>query len=135
MENILKIKVYYSDTDAEGVVYYANYLKWMEAGRTELIEQMGIKLKTLREKENIVFPVKEVHCKYFAPAKLYDEVEIHTQIVSTTGATITFEQKVVYPQASQTEKVLCEAAVVLFAMNLKTFRPVKLPKALLNFSL
>jgi acyl-CoA thioester hydrolase len=135
MKNTLKIKVYYADTDAEGVVYYANYLKWLEAGRTELIEQTGVGLKALREKENIVFPVKEIHCKYLGPAKLYDIVEIHTTIKSITGATITFAQKVVSPAAAaQPEKLLCAAEIVLFAMHLKTFKPARLPKGLANIS-
>lgn len=126
MENQLKIKVYYSDTDAEGVVYYANYLKWFEAGRTELIDQMGIDLKALREKENIVFAVKEVNCKYNAPAQLYDEITIQTKIKEKTGATITFSQK-----AIRGEQVLVESDIVLFAMDMKKFRPVKLSRIML----
>ncbi|MBU0687486.1 MAG: YbgC/FadM family acyl-CoA thioesterase [Candidatus Margulisbacteria bacterium] len=125
MQNTLKVKVYYSDTDAEGVVYYANYLKWFEAGRTELIHQMGINLKTLREKENMVFAVKEVNCKYNAPAKLYEEITIQTKIKETTGARITFEQKAV-----RGSEVLVEGNIVLFALDMKKFKPVKIPPSL-----
>ncbi|MCX5725929.1 MAG: YbgC/FadM family acyl-CoA thioesterase [Candidatus Saganbacteria bacterium] len=123
MENNLKVKVYYKDTDAEGVAYYATYLGWFEMGRTELIRDMGISLKTLKVEKNIVFAVREVHVKYLLPAMYDDEILIRTKISGVTGATVKFDQKIYRGKG-----LLCDAEVILFALDLKKMKPTKIPE-------
>lgn len=123
-KNVSKVKVYYKDTDAEGVVYYANYLGWLEVGRTELINDLGISLKKIKEDKGIVFAIREVDCKYLAPALYADELDVVTSIEEVTGATVVFRQLVVRPKDDV--KIL-DAKVIAFAMDMKKMRPAKIP--------
>jgi acyl-CoA thioester hydrolase len=90
----LNVTIYYEDTDAEGVVYYANYLKYFERGRTEFLGAIGISIIECKEK-NIVFVVSRVEIDYKLSAKFQDRLTIHTHILELSGARIIFEQKVV----------------------------------------
>ena len=74
-------KVYYEDTDSGGVVYYANYLKFIERARTNLIQELGFSLKSLSEKYDSYFVVKNIHCNYIQSAKLEDELSIQTKFL------------------------------------------------------
>ena len=119
-------RVIYQDTDAEGVVYYANYLGFFEKGRTELIRSLGISLKELKEKQGIVFAVEKVECDYSAPARYDDELTIETEIEKTTGARIVFQQT-----ASRAKVILVRATITLFSLDFRTFKPQRLPKEIL----
>jgi acyl-CoA thioester hydrolase len=124
MKNITKVKIYYKDTDAEGVVYYANYLGFLEMGRMELIEQLGISQNDLKEKTGIVFAISEVNCKYLAPAFLGDKLVIETSIKEMTAATIVFLQEII--REKDLARVI-SATVTAFAMDLKKMKPAKIP--------
>jgi len=89
----MKIRVYYEDTDCGNVVYYANYLKYMERSRTELLRERGINLSLL-QKEGYLFIVAEVHIKYKASAKYDDLLDIDSIIKSISFASITFSTTV-----------------------------------------
>jgi len=123
-------RIIYQDTDAEGVVYYANYLGYFERGRTELIRQMGISLKKIKEEKGIVFAVEKVECDYASPAFYDDEVMIETEIEKLTGARIIFKQA-----AKRGDKTLVSAKITLFALNIKDFKPVRLPREINTRSL
>jgi acyl-CoA thioester hydrolase len=123
-KNVTGVKVYYKDTDAGGVVYYANYLGWLEMGRAGLVEQLGISQKKLKEDNNIVFAIREVNCKYLSPALLHDELEIVTSIEELGGATVKFKQEIF--RAGGGAKLI-EALVTAFAMDLVNLRPAKIP--------
>ena len=118
-------RVIYQDTDAEGVVYYANYLGFFERGRTELLRQMGISLKEIKAKDGIVFAVINVNCDYKAPALYDEELTITTEIVEKTAARIIFKQEVY-----RGKELLATARVTACSINLKTFRPVRIPDAM-----
>ena len=77
--NAVKIRVIYADTDSMGVVYHANYIKWFEIGRTELLREMGIVYAQL-ESSGYNLPVTEVYCQYFLPAKYDDIILVETRI-------------------------------------------------------
>jgi len=124
MKNTTKVKVYYKDTDAEGVVYYGNYMGWLEVGRTELIEELGVSQEKLRKESGIVFAIREVNVKYLAPALLGDKLTIDTTISDVTGATVVFDQRIF--KESDGARIL-EATVTAFAMDVKEMRPVKIP--------
>ena len=104
--NHLKIRVYYEDTDCGNVVYYANYLRYMERGRTELLRGMGFELADLH-KQDTLFVVAEANVRYHSPARYNDVLNVATSIAEHTPATITFH----YEIANQ-RGVLCASSDV-----------------------
>ncbi len=93
MKHGFQTKVFYSDTDAYGVVWHGSYLRWLEMGRVMLCEDAGLNLKEL-EKEDIILPVSNIDIKYKISAKLDDVVKIDTKIKEIGKYYITFYQKV-----------------------------------------
>ena len=85
-------KVYYEDTDSGGVVYYANYLKFIERARTNLIQELGFSLRSLSENYDCHFVVKNIHCNYIQSAKLEDELSIKTKFLEIKKASFKLEQ-------------------------------------------
>lgn len=83
-------RVIYGDTDQMGVVYYANYLRWFEKGRSEFLRQIGLPYKTIEE-QGFHFPVTEVSCRYFRSARYDDVITIATQLSSVGRATLNFD--------------------------------------------
>ena len=113
MKHAFNTKVYYSDTDAYGVVWHGSYLRWLEMGRVMLCEQAGYKLSQLEE-ENIVLPVAELNIKYKNSARLEDEIVIETDVVDHGRFYVTFRQII---KDVKTQKVYIEAAVKVVAVN------------------
>ena len=106
----MKIRVYYEDTDCGNVVYYANYLKYMERGRTEYLRERGIHLLDYH-KQGYVFAVTDVSAKYRRPAQYNDLLEVETKITDVTSVAITFETSI-YKGKSEllftgTAKIVC----------------------------
>ena len=89
MKHIFEQKVYYSDTDAYGVVWHGSYLRWLEMGRVELCEMMGLHLIEL-EAQDILIPVTDMNIRYKASGKLNDVVVVETYIKEVSPVTITF---------------------------------------------
>lgn len=113
MKHAFNTKVFYSDTDAYGVVWHGSYLKWLEMGRVLLCEQAGYKLSEL-EKADIVLPVVEIDIKYKYSAKLDDDLKIETKVVDYGKFYITFLQTVIEEKMN---KVCIEATVKVVAIN------------------
>ena len=126
MKHQFKQRIIYKDTDAEGVVYYANYLGFFERGRTELLRDLGVSLKDIREKKGLVFAITRVECDYHSPALLDDEIMVTTQIEEATHATILFKQEVL-----REDKTLVSAKITACAISLKSFKPRRLPQELI----
>ena len=120
MSHSMKIKVYYEDTDAGGVVYHANYLRYMERGRTEMLFNMGIDLGRLHNEDRI-FIVTRVDIKYRSPARLGDTVEIQTGLGWCKHASAMLLQ-----QCLRGDTLLAEAEVIVAMLGPKG-RPVRLP--------
>ena len=93
MKNIIEQKVFYSDTDAYGVVWHGAYLRWLEMGRVEWCEMTGHNLIEL-ERMDIVLPVVNLNIRYKASARLNDELVIETTVSKFNGLTVTFAQKI-----------------------------------------
>jgi acyl-CoA thioester hydrolase len=89
MKNITSYRVIYGDTDQMGVVYYANYLRWFEKGRSELLRQIGLPYKSVEE-QGFHFPVTEVSCRYLNSARYDEMVLIQTQLTSIGRASLNF---------------------------------------------
>ena len=93
MKHIFEQKVYYSDTDAYGVVWHGSYLRWLEMGRVEYCESLGLNLLEL-EKQDIVMPVTNMNIRYKASGKLNDVVIVETSVSKITPVSVVFEQKI-----------------------------------------
>lgn len=113
MEHTFETKVYYSDTDAYGVVWHGAYLRWLEKGRIDFCEQKGFNLVDLKN-DDIVLPVASLDIKYKVPAKLNDDLIIKTEVFEITPLYITFCQKI-YDKDLKT--LFIEAKVKVVAVN------------------
>lgn len=89
------LRVYYEDTDLAGIVYYANYLKFVERGRSEWVRSLGVDQVALKSERGIVFAVRRVEADYLKPAKFDDELIVTTRMAAETGARIMLEQEVI----------------------------------------
>ena len=93
--HVLPIRIYYEDTDLSGVVYHANYLRYMERGRSEFFRSVGIqRLAQLEGPEPTAWTLRKVELEYVRPARLDDLIEVHTRAISLTGARMSAEQNI-----------------------------------------
>ena len=118
------IKVYYEDTDAGGVVYYANYLKFLERARSEAIHSLGFSNKGLLENHGILLIVKSCNIEYKQPAQLEDLLEISSEATSFTKTSILMKQLIL-----KNKDIISEAEVHLVAVDNKG-KPTKIPDQL-----
>ena len=117
-------RVYYEDTDLAGIVYYANYLKFIERARSEWVRALGLDQRALKAEAGVVFAVRRVVAEYLTPARFDDELEVVTQVVGVTPARLVLDQRVLRGAA-----VLFTADVTLVALD-GAGKPVRLPAAL-----
>lgn len=118
----LPVRVYYEDTDAGGVVYYANYLKYLERARTEWLRAAGWGQAALASERGLLFAVRSIELDYHAPARLDDALEVEARIAALGRARIDFAQRVVCDGAA-----LCTGRVRIACLDAATFRPRPLP--------
>ena len=121
-----KSKVYYEDTDSGGVVYYANYLKFIERARTNLIQELGFSLKSLSENYDCHFVVKNIHCNYIQSAQLEDELIIQTNFIEIKKASFELEQNIF-----RDNKVIFKSKVLMVNIN-SLGKPIKIPDSLIS---
>lgn len=119
------VRIYYEDTDAGGIVFYANYLKFFERGRTEWLREQALDRSLLCARGEFMFVVRSAQVDYLAPAFLDDYLNIQTQVVERTRTVITFLQ-----QALRDEKILVSARIQIVAISSKTLKPVRLLQVL-----
>jgi len=116
------VRVYYEDTDAAGVVYYANYLKFMERARTEWLSSLGFELAAIEAAHGIVFVVHRLAIEFHKPAQLSDRLDVTLSLVELGRARIVADQAV--DRAAET---LTEARVTLACLDPSTWRPARIP--------
>lgn len=112
------IRVYYEDTDAGGVVYYANYLRFFERARTEWLRRLGVSQSELAVQEQRLFVVKKVEIQYRKPAILDDLLTLHSTITRVGRASLTFQQ-----YARRGDELLCESVIEVCCVDARTLRP------------
>ena len=122
------VRVYYEDTDNGGVVYYANYLKFMERARTEYLRSHGFEQDELAEDKGIIFAVRSVSVDYLRPARFNDLLQVSAGIIKCGKASIVFEQTVI---KNGEQNPLCIGQVKIASLDNKTFRPKPIPETLL----
>ncbi len=121
------MRVYYEDTDAAGVVYYANYLKFMERARTEWLRALGFEQSALATGHQVVFVVRALQVEYLRPARFDDTLDITLELGSARGCLILLAQAV-----RRDMQTLVTAEVKVAAVHTQTFRPVRIPRAILE---
>jgi acyl-CoA thioester hydrolase len=120
-EHKTQIRVIYADTDAMGVVYHTNYIKWFEVGRSELLRSLGYPYVRMEE-EGVLLPVAECSCKYRSPAVYDDVLEITARIAEMKGATVTLE----YEIRKQVTGELLVTGSTKHAITDPSFKPIRL---------
>lgn len=121
MTHRLPIRVYYEDTDMAGIVYYANYLRYIERGRSEWVRDMGMDQNQMKA-EGVVFAVRRLEADYLLPAKLDDELMVETTVLSVSGVRMEMDQLV-----TRGDQELFHAVVTVVCIG-ESGRPVRLPK-------
>ena len=119
-----EIKIYYEDTDAGGVVYYSNYLKFLERARTEMLESIGLSNKKLLEEHNTLIIVKSCNIEYIAPSRLEDKIQIYSLIETLNKASFDVIQNI-----KKDDNLIVKAKVKLVTVN-KDGKPTKIPSIL-----
>ena len=123
------VRVYYEDTDAAGVVFYANYLRFMERGRTEWLRALGYEQDVLRERDGIVFAVSRVELAYLVPARFNDQLRVRSSLAHLGGASLEFEQAIERPAD---QALCCQGRVKVVCLDAATMRPRRMPRALVS---
>ena len=123
------IRVYYEDTDSGGVVYYANYLKFMERARTEMLRQKGFEQDRLREEDQLLFVVRAVEMDLLQPARFNDRLQVNTRIADSTRTSLTFTQTI-YRDGE--EKPLCSGKVRVACIDAQRWKPVAIPQQIIQ---
>lgn len=127
-EFIWPVRVYYEDTDNGGVVYYANYLKFMERARTEWLRALGVEQDYLVKKHDLIFAVRSAQVEYRKPARFNQLLHVTAAIAKMSKASITFDQKIT--PAEENNVILCDAQIRIACLSASTFVPKPLPEAL-----
>ncbi|HEY5263351.1 MAG TPA: tol-pal system-associated acyl-CoA thioesterase [Steroidobacteraceae bacterium] len=125
MKYEIRARVYWEDTDAGGVVYYANYLKFMERCRTEWLRALGIDQLQMRAERQLQFAVVNVVVDFLRPAVLDDEITVTAELVRLSGATISFKQSI-----WRGELQLIDASTRVACLDSGTLKPRAIPKDL-----
>jgi acyl-CoA thioester hydrolase len=127
MAFVWPVRVYWEDTDAGGVVYYANYLKFMERARSEWLRAQGFEQDQLRDEAGVVFVVRRVEIDYLSPARFNDALEVSVHLHDTGRASLRVRQELM-----KGEQCLAKADVTLACVDAALFKPAKIPSPLLQ---
>ena len=119
-------KIYYEDTDSGGVVYYANYLKFIERARTEMINELGFTLTTLLKDYDRLFLVKKIECDYIEPCKLEERLNIQSKVLVLKNASFELEQNIL-----KQNKIIFRSKILMVCVNSQG-APSKIPNELHN---
>lgn len=122
------VRVYYEDTDAQGVVYYANYFRFMERARTEWLRALGVDQSALLNEERRMFVVTETQAEFVAPARFNDQIIVTAGLAKLGRATFDIEQNIYLD--SLDGRLLLRGAVKAAYINADTLRPVRVPASL-----
>ncbi|MCW5732124.1 MAG: tol-pal system-associated acyl-CoA thioesterase [Alphaproteobacteria bacterium] len=117
----MALRVYWEDTDASGIVYYANYLRFVERARSDLLRLLGVNQQRLLEEQGLALAVRACALEYLRPARLDDEIEVHSSIAEMRGASLTARQVV-----RRGEEELVQADVRIACID-RAGRPRRLP--------
>ena len=123
----LSLRVYWEDTDAGGVVFFANYLKYFERARTEWLRERGFGQERLRTDTGAMFVVADTSVRYFSPARLDDELQVTVRVADAGRVTLNLDQ-----QAWRGDALLAQGSIRIGCVDAGTFRPRRIPTELLQ---
>lgn len=121
------VRVYYEDTDAGGVVFYANYLKFFERARTEMLRSVGFEQDRLIAKDNVIFVVRSLNIDYLKPARFNEQIFVSAKIIENKKTSLIFEQTI-----TRQDDVLCSGNVRIACLDAQSMRPKPIPVAILE---
>lgn len=128
------VRVYYEDSDAQGVVYYANYFKFMERARTEWIRSLGIEQDTMMRKDRRIFVVVDTTAEFLSPARFNDQLAVTVRLTDLSRATFSMGQDIFRNNIDG--ELLCRGTIRAAFLNADTLKPARLPDTLFkDFSL
>ena len=127
VEYVWPVRVYWEDTDAGGIVFYANYLKFFERARTEWLRSLGIGQQQLKDETSGMFVVAETNVKYMRPARLDDELIVTARLLQSGRASMTIQQ-----QALLKNRVLCEVTIRIGWVNAASLQPRRIPQNIIE---
>lgn len=121
------VRVYYEDTDAGGVVFYANYLKFLERARTEMLRSLGFEQDSLLAEQNLIFVVRSVNIDYLKPARFNDLLQVSAEVIELKKISLTFQQSI-----SRSPDLLSQATVRLACLDAINMKPKPIPSAIME---
>ncbi len=121
------IRVYYEDTDAGGVVFYANYLKFFERARTEMLRSFGFEQDQLIAEDNVIFVVRSVTVDYLKPARFNEQINVSAKIIENKKTSLIFEQAI-----TREQELLCNGRVRIACVDAESMRPKPIPVSILE---
>jgi len=130
------IRVYYEDTDNGGIVYYANYLKFMERARTEWLRERGVEQDVLAEQQGLIFAVRSAQLDYFKPARFNQLLSVSVKVVEAGKASLTFDQTVLVAKnlitnegsdGEQSSVLLCQGRIRIACLDANSLKPRAIP--------
>ena len=125
------VRVYWEDTDAGGIVFYANYLKFFERSRTEWLRSLGIEQQQLRARSGGMFVVAETSLRFLRPARLDDQLVVTADLIEIGRASMVIGQQALL-KSEQTKIILCEGSVRIGWVNADTLQPQRMPASILD---
>ncbi len=132
MRHRIPIRVYYEDTDAGGVVYHANFLKFAERGRTEFLRAVGFENRTLEKSKGLIFVVRRISVDYLKPAFLDDHLVMQSTIEELKNTSFTMHQAVFREKRAENgvmeAELICDMHVVLVCVETEKIQPARLPE-------
>jgi len=117
------VRVYFEDTDSGGVVYHANYLKFMERARTEWIRNFGLNQTKLKQEDKVMFVVRKIDIQYKIPARFNDELIVQTNCIRATNYSLMLKQNIL-----KDKEIITEGKVEIVCISADFFKPVRIPK-------
>ncbi|HEY6641150.1 tol-pal system-associated acyl-CoA thioesterase [Povalibacter sp.] len=126
------LRVYWEDTDAGGIVYYANYLKFMERARTEWLRALGIEQGPLQREHGLMFVVVDVQSRFLRPARYADLLQVSCEIEKCTRTSLTFRQEVSRADGDADRELLVSGSVRVACLDSARMRPCALPDVLIK---
>ncbi|MDX1252788.1 MAG: tol-pal system-associated acyl-CoA thioesterase [Gammaproteobacteria bacterium] len=127
-EFVWPVRVYYEDTDSGGVVYYANYLKFMERARTEWLRSLGVEQDDLAARVNALFVVRSADMEFLHPGRFNDLLQVRSRVAQRGRASLVFEQRIVRAG----DELLCAGRIKIACLDASTWRPRAIPAEVLK---
>lgn len=121
------VRVYYEDTDSGGVVFHANYLKFFERARTEMLRSLGFEQDRLIAEENVIFAVRSAMLDYLRPARFNDQLEVSAKVIERKSASLRFGQVI-----TRRQEVLCSGEIRIACLDAQSMKPKPIPSVILE---